>query len=82
MRGNCIGHCSGSRSPQRQEWFTGALLSIEQLANCVIEVLTDPSLFRSIRVQARKTILDQYDLARICLPRMMAFIQKAGLGKG
>jgi hypothetical protein len=50
---------------------------IEQLANCVIEVLTDPPLFRSIRVQARKTILDQYDLARICLPRMMAFIQKA-----
>jgi len=55
---------------------------IEQLANCVIEVLTDPPLFRSIRVQARKTILDQYDLARICLPRMMAFIQKASLGKG
>ena len=55
---------------------------IEQLANSVIEVLTDPPLFRSIRVQARKTILDQYDLARICLPRMMAFIQKASLGNG
>ena len=55
---------------------------IEQLANSVIEVLTDPPLFRSIRVQARKIILDQYDLARICLPRMMAFIQKASLGKG
>jgi hypothetical protein len=55
---------------------------IEQLANCVIEVLTHPRRFRSIRVQARQTILDQYDLARICLPRMMAFIQKASPGKG
>ena len=50
---------------------------IEQLAERVIEALTNPRQFRSIRAQARRTILDQYDLARICLPKMMAFIQKA-----
>ena len=50
---------------------------IEQLAQRVIEVLTYPRRFHSIRVQARQTILDQYDLARICLPKMMAFIQNA-----
>jgi glycosyltransferase involved in cell wall biosynthesis len=50
---------------------------IEQLAERVIEALTYPRRFRSIRAQARRTILDRYDLARICLPKMMAFIQKA-----
>ena len=50
---------------------------IELLAQRVIEVLTYPRRFRSIKVQARQTILDQYDLVRICLPKMLAFIQKA-----
>jgi len=48
----------------------------EQLAELVTEALTFPRRFRSVRAQARRTILDQYDLARICLPKMMAFIQK------
>ena len=47
----------------------------DQLAERVIEALTYPRRFRSIRTQARRTILDQYDLTRICLPKMMAFIQ-------
>jgi len=49
---------------------------IEQLAERVIESLTFPRRFRSVRAQARHTILEQYDLARVCLPKMMAFIQK------
>jgi glycosyltransferase involved in cell wall biosynthesis len=48
----------------------------EQLAELVTEALTFPRRFRSVRAQARRTILDQYDLARICLPKMMSFIQK------
>jgi glycosyltransferase involved in cell wall biosynthesis len=48
----------------------------EQLEERVTEALTFPRRFRSVRAQARRTILDQYDLARICLPKMMAFIQK------
>jgi len=55
---------------------------IEQLAKRVIEALTYPRRFYSIRAQARRTILDQYDLARICLPKLMAFIQKARSGSG
>jgi glycosyltransferase involved in cell wall biosynthesis len=50
---------------------------IEQLAERAIEALAFPRRFRSIRTQARRTILDQYDLARICLPKMKAFIKKA-----
>ena len=48
----------------------------DQLAERVIEALTHPRRFRSIRTQARRTIVDQYNLTRICLPKMMAFIQQ------
>ena len=37
--------------------------------------------FHAIRAQACRTILDQYDLARVCLPKMMAFIQKLAEAK-
>jgi glycosyltransferase involved in cell wall biosynthesis len=48
----------------------------EQLSERVIEALSHPRRFRSMRTQARRTILDQYDLARICLPKLMMFIEK------
>jgi glycosyltransferase involved in cell wall biosynthesis len=51
----------------------------EQLAGQVIEALAYPRRFRSLRVQARQTILDQYDLVRICLPNVLRFIKK-GIG--
>ena len=50
---------------------------IEQIAERVVEALAHPQRYQAIRTQARQTILDQYDLARICLPKMMAFIQSA-----
>jgi glycosyltransferase involved in cell wall biosynthesis len=48
----------------------------EQLSERVIEALAFPYRFGSLRTQARQTILDQYDRTRICLPKVMAFIQK------
>ncbi len=48
----------------------------EQIAERVIEALTFPRRFRSMRTQARRTILEQYDLERICLPKTMALIKK------
>ena len=47
----------------------------EQLAERVIEALTYPRRFHGIRAEARRTILNQYDLAPVCLPKMLAFIQ-------
>ena len=47
----------------------------QQLAGRVIEALTYPRRFHAIRAEARRTILNQFDLARVCLPKMMAFIQ-------
>jgi glycosyltransferase involved in cell wall biosynthesis len=49
---------------------------IEQLAERIIEVLAHPRRFYSIRAQARRSALGRYDLTRICLPKMMALIQK------
>ena len=48
---------------------------IEQLAERVVDVLAYPQRFNPLRAQARQTVIDRYDLARICLPKMTAFIQ-------
>jgi glycosyltransferase involved in cell wall biosynthesis len=48
----------------------------DQLAERVIEALAHPRRFSSIRTQARQTILSQYDLARVCLPKMVALIRR------
>jgi glycosyltransferase involved in cell wall biosynthesis len=48
---------------------------IQQLAERVVEVLAYPRRFNPLRSQARQTIVDRYDLARVCLPKMTAFIQ-------
>ncbi len=48
----------------------------QQLAERVIEVLSNPRRFSPLRAQARQTILDRYDMTRICLPKMTALIQQ------
>ena len=47
------------------------------LAKRVIEVLASPQRFEMLRTQARQTIIDQFDLTRVCLPKMMALINNA-----
>ena len=49
---------------------------IQQLAERVVEALAYPQRFNPLRAQARQTILDRYDMARICLPKMTALIQE------
>ncbi len=46
-----------------------------ELAERVIEALSHPARFRSVREKARQTILDRYDLHRICLPKMMDLLE-------
>jgi glycosyltransferase involved in cell wall biosynthesis len=48
---------------------------VKRLADCVIGALADRERYRVIRTRARQTILDHYDLERICLPRMLALIR-------
>jgi glycosyltransferase involved in cell wall biosynthesis len=44
----------------------------EGLAERVIEGLAFPHRFEPIRACARQTVVERYDLSRICLPKMMA----------
>ena len=45
------------------------------IANKVISVLDNPKKFDAIRKKARKTIIDNYDLRRVSLPKQMALIE-------
>jgi glycosyltransferase involved in cell wall biosynthesis len=46
----------------------------DQLAERVIEALADPRRFHPLRANARRTVLDRYDLKRICLPKLVALL--------
>jgi glycosyltransferase involved in cell wall biosynthesis len=53
---------------------------VDQIAKRVIEVLADPDRFASIKSLARKTIVEQYDSVRVCVPQLMKLIE-GRLGK-
>ena len=50
----------------------------DQIADRVIEALARPRQFHAVRTQARRTVTDRYDLARICVPQMMGFVGEGG----
>jgi glycosyltransferase involved in cell wall biosynthesis len=43
---------------------------VEELAGRVIEALQEPTRFSAIREAARRFVVDHYDAAQVCLPRM------------
>jgi glycosyltransferase involved in cell wall biosynthesis len=45
------------------------------LAEAVIDALARPRQFHGLRAQARRTVLNRYDLERLCLPAMLSFIR-------
>ncbi len=67
----------GSETPPVQELidrdngFLVPFFDTDAVADRVVDALAHPSRFRSVRKKARQTILDSYDLHRICLPKMM-----------
>lgn len=44
------------------------------------EVLAEPARFLPLRAAARQMILDRYDLHGVCLPRMVALVERHGPG--
>jgi len=50
----------------------------EALAEKVAGVLARPDDFRAMRVAARQTAVDEYDLHSRCLPEMLAFLKSKG----
>lgn len=47
------------------------------LANKVVEVLTEPEKFTHLGVQARQTVVENYDLRTRCLPALMRLIAES-----
>lgn len=73
----------GSATPPVQEVIqhghNGLLVDFfdyKGLADTVADVLNNPQRYTDMRAAARQTIIDGYDLHRICLPRQMDLVQK------
>jgi len=49
---------------------------VQALAERVAEVVNKPENYASLRENARQTILQQYDLQSVCLPRQLDLLQK------
>jgi glycosyltransferase involved in cell wall biosynthesis len=74
----------GSRTPPVEEVIrdsdNGLLVDIHsprEIAERAIAALTDRASFAAIRVNARKTIIDEYDLRSICLPAQLRLLTMA-----
>ncbi len=52
---------------------------IERLADCIVDVLAHPDRFHHMRSAARQTIVQNYDLAKKCLPALSEFVQRMEL---
>jgi glycosyltransferase involved in cell wall biosynthesis len=53
--------------------------SPQEIANRVEEALSAPARMQAIRERARRTILERYDLKRICLPRQVRLAEELAL---
>ena len=55
--------------------------SPEAIAETVIGALARPQSYRDIRRAARRTAVERYDLARVCLPAHLALIRDVAAGR-
>ncbi len=77
----------GSATPPVQEVVrdgeNGLLVdffSTKGIADAIDRVLSHPDRMQSLRVKARQTIVERYDLRRICLPRHIALVDALAAG--
>ena len=49
-------------------------------SRALTEALAEPARFAPLRLAARQTVLDRYDLHGICLPRLVEFVEKFAPG--
>ncbi|MFZ1470769.1 MAG: glycosyltransferase family 4 protein [Paracoccaceae bacterium] len=51
---------------------------VPEWSRVLTESLADPARFAPLRRAARQTIVDRYDLATVCLPKMVALVESLG----
>ncbi|WP_062212011.1 glycosyltransferase family 4 protein [Aureimonas sp. AU12] len=73
----------GSRTPPVEEVVrhgeNGLLVDFfdpREIAETVTEALRRPELYREMRRAARRTVVEGYDLKRVCLPRQIQLIER------
>ena len=72
----------GSRTPPVEEVIidghNGRLVPFFDVGGwsaTLIEALASPDRYEAMRREARKTVVDRYDLRRLCLPRLVSFAE-------
>jgi hypothetical protein len=53
---------------------------IERIAATVVAALADPAAMAPLRQAARQTIVDDYDLGKVCLPQLVTLIDGVAAG--
>ncbi|MFN4170765.1 MAG: glycosyltransferase family 4 protein [Pseudorhodobacter sp.] len=78
----------GSRTAPVEELITegqnGLLVDffdVEAWSARLTEALSEPERFTPLRIQARRTIREGYDLQGVCLPQMVEFVESVGRGE-
>ena len=51
---------------------------VEALSKTVIDCLSRPAQYAHLRLNARKTVVNSYDLYSICLPQQMRLVEGGG----
>ena len=78
-------HVVGSRTAPVQEVITdgenGSLVDFFDVAAWsakLTEALAEPEKFQPLRARARETALNRYDMRKICLPKMVEYVESLG----
>jgi hypothetical protein len=76
LPGSWLGHPASGRghSPWRERPAV-SVFSAARLAEDTIEALAQPEAFADVRVQARQTVLQDYDFERISLPAYLRLLE-------
>ena len=48
---------------------------VEGLSKTVIDVLNNPDKYKALKKEARKTIIKEYDLKKVCLPKQIKLVE-------
>lgn len=74
----------GSRTGPVEEVITDGIngrlvdfFDIERWSEQIIDALASPHRYQPLRAAARRTVVENYDLHKICLPRLIRFVEDA-----
>jgi glycosyltransferase involved in cell wall biosynthesis len=82
MGANVIGSRTAPVEEVIRDGVNGRLVDFFDLdgwAEALVDALARPQAFAEYRKAARRTIVENYDLKRLCLPRLVRFVEQGGV---